>query len=195
MLSCLLPVWEFVCTQLLPAALLLSVSLPCCLHWAGLWSEFLFSDTALPQGFTLSMLGSFSKVPCVLWLDDFTPLFLLFLTLHACRLLQSHSSAFICSFHFLPLYSWAEDTVVLHRAGPGYSSWPGALAQALALGRNLRWGRAAPVLGQPCDGSAAGISYSTLRASFWPWTHNLEIMEDVHLYLWCVICVWKFRLF
>lgn len=112
------------------------------------------SDTALPQWFTLSMLGSFSKAPCVLWLDDFTALFLLLLTLHACRFLQSHSSAFICFFHFLPLYRWAEDTVVLHGAGPGYSSRPRALAQPLALGRKPRWCRAAPVLGQPCDGSS-----------------------------------------
>lgn len=95
------------------------------------------SVTALPQGVTLSMLGSFSKIPCLLWRDDFTPLFLLFLILHACRFLQSHRSAFTCFFHFLPLYSWDNGSCASQSWAWAQAAGPGALVQLLALGREL----------------------------------------------------------
>lgn len=123
-LSFLFPVCELVCTQLLAAAC--STAPPCllplllALGWPLNSLSSSSSNTALPQGFSLSTLGSFSEVPCLLWLDDFTALFLFLLTLHTFGFPQSHSSAFICFFDFLSLYSWAKDTVVLHKAGPGY---------------------------------------------------------------------------
>lgn len=122
----LLPVCELVCTQLLAAA---------CTGLAFDVSEFLSSDPALPQGVTLCMLGSFSKVlvysglrtsllcsrfslPCTLVDSCSLKLsFYLCLSFFACeQLSQGHG----CASHS---WAWAQ------------AAEPGAPVQPLALGR------------------------------------------------------------
>lgn len=145
------------CTQLLAAACstapLCLLALLLALGWPLIWVRlpvtllflsglhFLCWDLSpkplVCSGLMTSLLCSYFSLPCML--------------VDSCSLT---ALLLFASFIFLPLYSWADDTVVLHGAGPGYSSRPRALAQPLALGRKPRWCRAAPVLGQPCDGSS-----------------------------------------
>lgn len=168
-LAFLFPVCEFVCTQLLAAAC--STAPPCllalllALGWPLISLSSSSSDCSSSGVYTFHV-GIFLQSPLsALVTDDFTPLFLLFLTLHACRSLQSHSSAFICCFHFLHLYSWAKDTVLLHRAGNRQQSLEPRFRAG--SGEKTRIVQSSCSLGQPWDGTSqgvgsAGISYSTL---------------------------------
>lgn len=181
----LFPVWKFVCTQLLAAAF------P--------WSEFLFQQRCSSSWVYTFHVGIFLQSPLSALADLMTSLFcsyfsLPFMLVDSCRVsltwvsLTPKVSAFICFFHFLPLYSWAKDTVVLPRAGPGYRQ----LTLEPWFSHRL-WGenrdRAEQL--QPWNGTSqglgsAGISYSTLWVSYWPWTHNIEIMEIlVSLFVMC----------
>lgn len=122
-------------------------------------------------------------------------------------------TSLLCSFFSLPhtlvdscsltaLLLFASFIFCLCRAEPRTQLCLTGLGLGTAAGLEpWLWGETRGAAGQlqcwasPAAASGAGISYSTWPVSFWPWTHNLEIMEDVNLYLWCVICVWKFRLF
>lgn len=192
MSSCALSCW------LLPAALLLPVSLPCCLHWADLWSEFLFQwllflkglhfpcwdlspKSLVCSGSMTSLLCSYFSLPCTF--------------VDSCSL-----TALILFASFIFCLCTAEPRAQLCFTELGTVSWPWSPASAAGSGEKSEMVQSSSGLGQPWDGTSqgigsAGISYSTLRAQFWPWTHNLEIIEDVNLYLWCVVYVWKSRLF
>lgn len=136
----LFPVCEFVCTQLLAAAC--TTAPPCllplllALGWPLILLSSSSSNTALPQRFSLSMLGSFSKVPYLLWLDDFTALFLLFLTLHACSSLTAQ--LLFASFIFYPCTAEPRTQLCFTELGLGTGSWPWSPGSATGPGEKTR---------------------------------------------------------
>lgn len=113
---------------LLPAALLLS---PCLAACTGLTFDLSSSssNTALPQGFTLSMLGSFSKVPCLLWV--MTSLLCSYFSL-PCTLAESCSLTaplLFASFIFCLCPAEPRTELCFTELGLATGSWPGALAR------------------------------------------------------------------
>lgn len=168
-LGFLFPVREFVCNScwLLPAALFLPVSLPCCLHWADLWSEFLFQRLLFLRGLHFpcwdlspkslvcsasmtSLLCSYFSLPCTF--------------VDSCSLT---ALLLFAAFIFCLCTAEPRTQLCFTELGRVQAADPGALLQLLPLGRKARQCRAAPVLGQPRDGpsraiGSAGISYSTL---------------------------------
>lgn len=170
---------------LLPALLLLLVSFPCCLHWADLWSCWVplpATLPSLPQRFSLSMLGSFSKVPCLLWLDDFTALFLLFLTMHTCSSLTAQ--LLFASFIFYPCTAEPRTQLCFTELGLGTGSWP--WSPGSATGENQ--GNTEQLQSQVSPGMAPARALAVQGSLIPPCKFNSDLE-------WCVICVWKFRLF
>lgn len=185
-LQFLFPVCEFVCTQLLAAAC--TTAPPCllplllALGWPLILLSSSSSNTALPQRFSLSMLGSFSKVPCLLWLDDFTALFLLFLTMHTCSSLTAQ--LLFASFIFYPCTAEPRTQLCFTELGLGTGSWP--WSPGSATGENQ--GSTEQLQSQVSPGMAPARALAVQGSLIPPCKFNSDLE-------WCVICVWKFRLF
>lgn len=160
-LAFLFPGCEFVCTQLLAAAcsscllaLLLALGSP-------LISLSSSSTDCFSSGLYTFHVGIFLQSPLSALAQSLHSIVLLFLTLHACRFLQSQSSAFFCFFIFCPCTSEPRIQMCFTELGLATGSWPWSPASAAASGEKTEIVQSTLGWHQPGIGSA-GVSYSTL---------------------------------